>query len=273
MNSSDEIRELLCQTNMKDAASVLPALLEQAQSQQHSYTWLLTQLLKHELAARHQRATHNRELRARLPETWTLKSFPWERQPGVDRREILQLGELDFVSTGSNVVFIGDVGVGKTGLAIGLAREAVLAGHTVLFLKVAELLDLFGASLLDKSHARLLRRLARLDLLVIDEFSYVTLEEQQANLIFRLIDARYHRKATIITTNLGFDDWGQFLKNPALRHSLTDRLTDQCYVVRIEGPSLRIGPRPSLIELSKTADAPAEKTTGQKRKKGQPASS
>lgn len=258
---------------MKDAATVLPALLEQAQSQRHSYAWLLSQLLQHELAARDQRATHNREQRARLPEPWTLQSFPWERQPGVDRREIHQLAELDFVSTGSNVVFIGDVGVGKTGLAIGLAREAVLAGYTVLFLKVSELLDLLGASLLDKSHSRLLRRLARLDLLVIDEFSYVTLDEQQASLIFRLVDARYHRRATIFTTNLGFDDWGQFLKSPALRHSLTDRLTDQCYVVRIEGPSLRVGPRPSCSEPARTADAAVEKTTGQKRKKQRPATS
>ncbi|MBI3682708.1 MAG: ATP-binding protein [Acidobacteria bacterium] len=272
MNSSDEIRELLCRAKMKDAASVLPALIEQAKGQRHSYTWLLTKLLEHELAARDQRAILNREQRARLPENWTLKSFPWERQPGVDRREILQLAELDFVSTGSNVVFIGEVGVGKTGLAIGLAREAVLAGYTVLFLKVCELLDLLGASLLDRSHPRLIRRLARLDLLVIDEFSHVTLEEQQASLIFRLIDVRYHRKATIFTTNLGFDDWGQFLKTPALKHSLTDRLTDQCYVVRIEGPSLRVGPRPSLTDHAKPTDAPVEKTTGQKRKKGQAAS-
>lgn len=267
MSSCDELQDLFCKANMKDAACVLPALLEKAQAQQHSYAWLLTQLLEHELAARQVRATDSREQRARLPEKWTLRSFPWERQPGVDRREILQLAELDFVSTASNVVFIGDVGVGKTGLAIGLAREAVLAGRSVLFLKVSELLDLFGASLLDRSHPRLVKRLARLDLLVLDEFSYVTLQEEQASLIFRLIDARHHRKATILTTNLGFDDWGQFLKNQALRHSLVDRLTDQCYVVRIEGPSLRRGPRPCLPTPITTPEVPAEKSTGQKRKK------
>jgi DNA replication protein DnaC len=258
---------------MKDAASVLPALLDEAHNKRHSYTWLLTRLLQQELEARAVRATQNREQRARLPENWTLQTFPWERQPGVDRRELLELAELDFVTTGSNVGFIGEVGVGKTGLAIGLAREAVLAGYSVLFLKLAELLDMFGTSLLDRSHPRLLKRLARLELLVLDEFSYVTLDEQQANFILRLVDARYHRKATIFTTNLGFDDWGQFFKNPALRHSLTDRLTDQCYVVRIEGPSLRSGPRPCLAERAKDVEVPAATTTGQKGRKARAATS
>lgn len=195
------------------------------------------------MKGREVRATDNRMTRAHFPENWTLQSFPWERQSGVSKSHILELAELAFLREASNVCFIGDVGVGKTGLAIGLGRAAVLGGYSCQFSKVADLVDQLYASVLDRSTQRLIRRLAAIDLLVLDEFSYVTLNEEQANLLFKLIDARYRRKATILTSNLGFDDWGTFIPKKAIESALKDRVTDQCHVVRIEGPTLRAGPR------------------------------
>jgi len=264
----DQIEELLESLGMKHAATVLPIILKDAQDKHHSFSWLLTKLLEHERDGRQQRAIANRERRARFPEDWTLKTFPWELQPGVDQREIMELAELKFIQQAANIVLVGDVGVGKTGLAIGLGREAVLVGgYNVLFLKIHDLIDMLTASLLDRSTPRVLRRLARLDLLLIDEFSHVTMTEEQANLLFRLIDSRYHRKSTIFTTNIGFDDWGKYLRNPALTRSLAARVTDQCYVIRIEGPSIRPGPRPRQSARPKSTSSNSEKTTGQEEKK------
>jgi DNA replication protein DnaC len=244
MTHGDQLQELLIQLGLKYAAEALPVLLKQAADKHHSFTWLLTKLLEQEVAGRKQRATENRERSARFPEPWTLVTFPWELQTGVDQREIMELAELVFVREAANIVLIGDVGVGKTGLAIGLGREAVAAGYRVLFIKIHELIDQLTASLMDGSTPRLIRRLARIDVLIIDEFSHVKLNEEQANLLFRLIDARYHRKSTIFATNLGFDDWGKYLNNPALTRSLASRVTDQCFVIRIDGPTIRPGPRP-----------------------------
>lgn len=268
MSERDRIEELLKELRMPTALAVLPALLREAQAKKRSYSWLLGRLLEEEIAGRKVRATENRMCAARFLEDWTLKTFPWERQPGVDRTEIMELAELEFVRLASNIVFIGDVGVGKSGLAMGLAREAVSAGYSALFCKVSGLVEELYASALDRSTARITRRLARIDVLVLDEFSHVTLNEEQSNLIFKLIDARYHRKSTIFTTNLGYDQWESFLGNKALATTLVDRVTDQCYVVRIEGPSLRTGPRQSRAAAKKAAGrrSPAE-PTGQERKK------
>ncbi|MBI3893585.1 MAG: ATP-binding protein [Candidatus Wallbacteria bacterium] len=265
MSERDRIEELLEELRMPTARNVAGALVKEAQEKKRSFSWYLAQLLEQEVAGRQVRATDNRMCAARFPEEWTLKTFPWGRQPAVDRMEIMELAELEFVRLASNIVFIGDVGVGKSGLAMGLGREAVGAGYSALFCKVHDLVEQLYASVMDRSTARVIRRLARIDLLVLDEFSYVTLNEEQSNLIFKLIDARYHRKSTIFTTNLGFNEWGTFFSNKALERSLVDRVTDQCYVVRIEGPSLRPGPRPSRAAAKSKAGALSGQT-GQGRK-------
>lgn len=266
MTETNHLKELFCQLGLKYAAEVLSDLLKTALEKHHSFSWLLEKLLEQELDGRKQRATENRERRAYFPESWALATFPWELQPGVDRREIMELAELEFVRLAANIVLIGDVGVGKTGLAIGLGREAVNAGYGVLFTKIYDLLDQLTASLMNHSTTRLLRRLARIDVLIIDEFSHVRLNEEQTNLLFRLIDARHHRKSTIFATNLGFDDWGKSLNNPALTRSLASRVTDQCFVIRIEGPSIRRGPRPRSTQRQQPASDSGEKSTGEEEK-------
>lgn len=267
MTHRDQLAELLLKVGMKHAAEALPALLKEASDKHHSFSWLLTRLLEQEIDGRHQRATENRERRARFPEDWTLKTFPWELQPGVDQREIMELAELAFVREAANIVLLGDVGVGKTGLAIGLGREALMAGYGVLFAKIHELMDQLTASLMDRSTPRLLRRLARIDVLIIDEFSHVKLTEEQANLLFRLIDARYHKRSTIFTTNFGFDDWGKHLNNPALTRSFASRVTDQCFVIRIDGPTIRPGPRSRPAGRKPPTGGVAQKSTGEEGKK------
>ena len=92
------------------------------------------------------------------------------------------------------------------------------------------------------------RQLSRWHVLILDEYDYVTLSEEQANLLFKLIDSRYRKAATIFTSNLGYDDWGTFLPRRALTKSLISRIIDNCHVVRIEGPSLRGGPRDDLTK-------------------------
>jgi len=268
VSERDRIEELLKELRMPTALADLVGLLREAQGKKRSFSWLLAKLLEQELAGRKVRATDYRMRAAKFPEDWNLKTFPWERQPGVDRMEILELAELEFVRLASNIVFIGDVGVGKSGLAMGLAREAVSAGYSALFCKVSELVEQLYASALDRSTTRIVRRLARIDVLVLDEFSHVTLNEEQSNLIFKLIDARYHRKPTLFTTNLGYDQWESFLGNKALATTLVDRVTDQCYVVRIEGPSLRPGPRMSRAAAKRaTQRRPSAESTGQEGKK------
>ena len=129
--------------------------------------------------------------------------------------------------------------MGKTGLATGLLLKALQNGYRGLFLKAQDLFDEMYASLADRSSRKLLNRLARVDLLVIDEMGYLNLRPEQTNVFFRLMEERYKRKATIITTNLGYEEWQNFLGNKALCDALLSRIRHQCHTVTIDGPSLR----------------------------------
>jgi DNA replication protein DnaC len=149
---------------------------------------------------------------ARLPERWALATFPFDRQPGVDPGVIRQVAELDFIAHAQNLVFIDPTGVGKTGLASAILLLALENGHYGLLVRAQDLLD---------------------------EMGYLNLRPEQTNIFFKLMEERYWKKATIITTNLNQEDWYAFLGQKQTVAALLDRLRHHCLTIRIDGPSLR----------------------------------
>lgn len=149
------------------------------------------------------------------------------------------LAGLDFIRRAHNLVLIGNPGTGKSGIAIGLLRQACLNGYRARFYNAQILLDELYASLADRSTAKLLNRLARYDVLLIDELGYLSLKPEQSNAFFRLMDQRYNRASTILTTNLDYEAWYELFDNKPLVDALLDRLQHQCITIRINGPSLR----------------------------------
>jgi len=129
--------------------------------------------------------------------------------------------------------------LGKTGLASGILLKALQNGHRGLFISAQDLFDEMYASLADRASRKLIDRLARVDVLLIDEMGYLNLKPEQANIFFRLMEERYRNKPTIITTNLDYPEWAKFLGNPSLVTALLSRLRHQCHTIRIEGPELR----------------------------------
>lgn len=235
----DDLQQLLINLKLKKILEILPRHLERAEKEGSSYTELLSRLLREEYQEREMRFLGHRIRRAQLPEPWTLESFPWDRQPGVKRAVIEELALLSFIERASNIVFIGETGTGKTGLSIGLLRKALERGKRGLFMKAQDLFDDMYASLADRSSRKLLNRLAKLDLLVIDEMGYLNLRPEQSNIFFKLMEERYGRKATIITTNLKYEDWYGFLGQKEMVGALLDRLRHRCTTIEINGPSLR----------------------------------
>jgi len=200
---------------------------------------LLRDLLQEEWRYRQERSMHYRLGQAKLPWDWTIDTFPFERQPAVSPHQIRSLAGLDFIERAENVVFIGPPGVGKSGLAMGLLRQAVIQGYRGRFYSAQELMDELYASLADQSTPRLLKRLANLDLLVIDEIGYLNLQPEQVNAFFKLMELRYYRKSTLITTNLEYEEWYELFQRKPLVDALLDRLRHHCTTIRIGGTSLR----------------------------------
>jgi len=205
-----------------------------------SYEDLLVALFRAQYQDQIERSIRSRIKNARIPEKWSLATFPFDRQPGVDARVIRQLGSLDFVGRAENLVLVGPPGVGKTGIATGLLIRALESGYRGRFLRAQDLFDELYASLADRSTRRLLNTLARVDVLLVDEMGYLNLRPEQSNAFFKLMEERYvAKRTTIITTNLAYESWYEFLGNKQMVGALLDRLRHRCQSITIDGQSLR----------------------------------
>jgi DNA replication protein DnaC len=236
---NDDLDQLLKSLHLRKIAEIIDEQIVKAEKDGLPFSKLLAKVLRAEWQHRQESALTWRIKHARMPEPWTIESFPFKAQTGVSQRQIRTFAELDFVPKAENIVFIGKTGVGKTGLACGLLRKALQNGYRGLFVPAQDLFDDMYASLADRSSRKLLNRLSRVDVLVIDEMGYLNLRPEQCNIFFKLLEERYHRRPTIITTNLEYDNWHGFLGNKALVDALLSRLRERCHTINIKGPCLR----------------------------------
>jgi DNA replication protein DnaC len=235
----DKLQTLLARLRFDGMAAALDAELERAEREGTPAPELIHRLLCAEAASQRQKSLAYRLKQARMPWDWTLETFPFEEQPSLNKGQIKTLAGLDFLSRANNIVLTGKTGTGKTGIAIGILREACLNGYRGSFYDAQDLLDELYASLADRSTSRLLKRLSRLQPLVIDKVDNLNVKPEQANAFFRLIDQRYNRVSTIITTSLDLTDWYELFEKKHLVDALLDRLRHRCITISIDGPSLR----------------------------------
>jgi DNA replication protein DnaC len=238
-STDDDLDQLCAALKLKQIGKGLDRELARAEKQGATVRAVLARLLREEYLHRREQAMQYRLDQARLPERWTLESFPFDQQPGVNRTQIRQLAELDFVARAANLVFVGETAVGKTGLATGILIKALENGYRGLFVKAQDLFDEMYSSLADRSSRKLIDRLVRIDVLLVDELGYLNLRPEQSNIFFKLMEERYRRKSTIITTNLDYEQWYEFLGQKSMVDALLSRLRHHCTTVRITGACLR----------------------------------
>ena len=267
LTTRERLHALLHELNFKGMQRVLDAELERAERDTVPAAQVLQRLLSEQASFQRERALANRVARAHLPWQWTIDTFPFKQQPGVNKAQILALAGLDFVRRAENLVLIGGTGTGKTGIAMGLLRQACVNGWRGRFYNAQALLDELYASLADRSTTRLLTTLSRMQPLCIDELGYLNLKSEQVNAFFRLMDQRYGRVSTIITTNLDYPEWYALFDNKPLVDALLDRLQHHCITIRIDGPSLRAsaGDTPTA-SASASAPSPGKSTHTSRRK-------
>jgi DNA replication protein DnaC len=237
---NEKLHQLLKELRLKGMAKALDQELQRAEKEGVPISEVIERLLLQEQIYRQERSQNYRLRQAKIPWDWTLKTFPFDRQPGVSKARIQQLAGLSFLERKENIVFIGDPGTGKSGLASGLLRQALLSGYRGRFYHAQDLIDDLYASLADRTTPRLIRNLCRYDVLLIDELGYLTLKPEQVNAFFKLMGERYARKSSIITTNLDYPEWYELFQRKALVDALLDRLKHHCITIRINGPSLRV---------------------------------
>jgi DNA replication protein DnaC len=202
-------------------------------------SWLPT-LVQWEEEEQIRRSLERRLKGARLGRFKALDQFDWNWPTRCDRGTIEAILTLEFIQEAANVILIGPNGVGKTMLAKNIAYQALIAGHTVLCTVAGQLLGDLTATESDAAVRRRLRQYSAPDVLVIDEIGYLSYSNRHADLLFELLNRRYEKKSTIVTTNKPFAQWQEVFPSAGCVVSLVDRLIHRSEVIAIEGKSYRL---------------------------------
>lgn len=206
-------------------------ILKLAAQKNYSHDRLLRHVVEQEYGLRRENARAFRLKKAAIPEPLVMETYPFERQPKLNKKRIMALYDsLSFVTQAQNIIWLGPTGRGKTGLATAFLTHAINQGYSGRYVLFVELINQLFASVADHSEPKVLRKYLAYDILLIDEIGYVEVEPVQVGLFFTLMQRRHKKKPTLITSNLGFDDWGSFLKNDHLTAALIDRLTETSHV-------------------------------------------
>jgi DNA replication protein DnaC len=204
------------------------------------YLGFLLRLCERELAGREQRACARRIKAAKFPQLKSLDEFDFTAQPSLKRALVLELARCEYIDRRESVILLGGPGTGKTHVAIGLAAAACQRGKKVRFFRVTELMTQLLEAREERALGRLRGQLARLELLVLDEFGYVPASQVGAELLFDVISTAYEKTSVIVTTNLPFERWTEVLGNERLVGATLDRLTHRCHLLEATGESYRL---------------------------------
>jgi DNA replication protein DnaC len=172
--------------------------------------------------------------RAKIPEKYVIETFPFNKQPKLARKNILNIYDSDYISKNQNIIWVGSTGTGKTGLATSFLMQTINQGYRGRFISFSELVEMLYRSVADHTEAKMINTFVNYDCLLIDELGYVEVEPVQVGLFFTLMQKRHKKKSTLITSNLGFSQWTSFLKNDQLTAALIDRLTENSHIINMK---------------------------------------
>jgi DNA replication protein DnaC len=237
---SPDLKEQLAQVGLLALADCADDFLARASKGRFSPRQVVEEIVRLELTEGAKRSLERRLERSRVGRFKPLADFDWNWPKKIERDVIERALTLDFVAERRNLVLLGANGVGKTMIAKNLAYQAALAGHSVLFVTAAELLDDLRADVAQTTFRRKLTKYASPQVLVIDEVGYLSYDHHAADLLYKVVDRRYERKPIVLTTNLAFRDWNTVFPNATSIATLLDKLTHHADVTVIEGDSYRV---------------------------------
>lgn len=200
----------------------------------------LLKLTDYEVDTKRINAANQMVKTAAFPALKDITSFDFSFQPSIDERQIKDLCQLGFLENNENIVFLGSSGVGKTHLSISIGIEAARQRYSTYFIKCSNLLEnLKKAQDENRLEARL-KHYASYRLLIIDELGYLPISEGDERLLFQLIDRRYEKKSTIVSTNINFSDWESIFYDVRIANAILDRILHHCSIIQILGESYRL---------------------------------
>jgi DNA replication protein DnaC len=261
LNPMPSLEPMLKQLRLSGVLDSLDARNRQAIESKLAYTDFLALLIQDEVARRNQRQFDQRTRKSQVCSDKTLERFDLAENPTLDRAYIADLATCRFVAEKAPVHIVGPTGTGKSHLAQALGHCALRQGYEVLFTTQAKLLALMNAARATNAYDRKLQQLAKIALIVIDDFGLRPLRSPQDEDLHDLIAERYERASTLITSNLHEEEWHAAFPNKLLAAATVDRLRDGAYRVVLDGETRRKPrPHPSAPAAAHAQPGKARKT-------------
>lgn len=215
-------------------------LARQCAAEGMDHVQFLARLVELELIDRERRMIERRIKAAKFPTVKSFDSFDFKAIPALNKMQALELARCEWIERRENVIALGPSGTGKTHVALALGLSACQKGLSVSFTTAAALVHALMEARDEKRLLRLQKQLANHKLLIIDELGFVPLSKTGAELLFEIISQRYERGATLITSNLPFDEWTATFGSERLTGALLDRLTHHVNILEMNGESYRL---------------------------------
>lgn len=239
MNPMPQLEPMLKQLRLSGIMDSMEPRNRQAIEEKLAYTDFLALIIQDEVARREQRKLTMRMRRAGFQSQKTFEGFDFTFNPSINRAQVLDLATCRFMEEKANILIVGPCGTGKSHLAQALGHCVIRRSHDVVFLSLSKMLQQLQAARAVGGYERKFQFLTRVDLLVIDDFGLKPLTMNQDEDFHDIVAERYEQRATILTSNLDFEEWGEAFQNKLLGAATIDRLRHGAYRVVINGKSFR----------------------------------
>lgn len=249
MNSSyNQLIKNLEYLKMKQMINHLDEVIDFSTKNSLSFVDTLVKLTSHEIDFKETNMIKSMVKVGAFPHTKEIKDFDFEFQPSINKEQILDFTSLRFLESKENIVFLGSSGVGKTHLATSIGIAAAKRRYSTYFVKCHDLLQQLKRAKLENRLDSRLKHFSKYKILIIDELGYLPIDKDDSKLFFQLIDMRYEKKSTILTTNINFNSWDDIFYDPIIANAILDRVLHHAHVVSINGNSYRLKDHLSLEE-------------------------
>ncbi|MGN0415239.1 MAG: IS21-like element helper ATPase IstB [Agathobacter sp.] len=238
--NAEYIESMMKQFKLVDMREQYRDLILEAEDSSMDYETFLVRLLAAEEEGKRGRRADKLRKEACFEAEKRLEDIDYSFNQSLDKDKITELGRLDFVDAGENVIIIGPPGVGKSMIATGIGMNAVSAGYKVLFVNAKDLVDRLYEKMQEGTLRETLEALNKIPLLIVDELSYLKMDRERESLFFQVIRQRYEKNSLIITTNLPMGRWDELFTGKLAATAILDRLVHHCHILSITGDSYRV---------------------------------
>lgn len=239
MNNYQKLCNNLKELNLTQIELDLDKYIDKVNDEKMSVVDALCEMTTKELQIKNLNATNAMVKVAGFPHLKEIKDFDFDFQPKINKQQFLDFESLRFIQNNSNIILIGNSGVGKTHLATSIGIAAARKRISTYFIKCNDLIDQLKKAHLENRLDSRIKHFSKYKLLIIDEIGYLPIGEQEAKMFFQLIDKRYETKSTIITSNINLADWSDIFMDNMLASAILDRLVHHSSIVNILGSSYR----------------------------------